>query len=51
MRNDVAHHQSLIDASIEARHRDMLALAATVDPAAAAWIEAISRVREVLADQ
>lgn len=50
VRNVVAHHQSLIDAPVEARHRDMLALAAAVDPAAATWIEAMSRVPEVLAE-
>ncbi len=50
MRNDVAHHQSLITAPVKARHCDMLALAAAVDPAAATWIEAMSRVPEVLAE-
>lgn len=49
MRNDIAHHQSLIEVPVEARHRDLLHLAAAVDPAAASWIAALSRVNEVLA--
>lgn len=49
LRNDIAHHQPLIDVPIEARHRDLLDLAAAVDPAAAAWIGALSRVGEALA--
>lgn len=50
MRNDIAHHQSLIDVPIAERHRDLLDLAAAIDPAAAVWIGAISRVPEVLAE-
>ncbi|HXE46012.1 MAG TPA: hypothetical protein VN635_12550 [Conexibacter sp.] len=50
MRNDIAHHHSLLDVPVEARYRDLLDLAAAVDPAAAAWIEGISRVADVLAE-
>lgn len=49
LRNDIAHHQPIIDIPVADRHEDMLALAAAVDPAAAAWIGALSRVGETLA--
>ncbi|HEX7290638.1 MAG TPA: hypothetical protein VF250_05850, partial [Conexibacter sp.] len=41
LRNDIAHHQPIIGIPVADRHRDMLALAAAVDPAAAAWVEAL----------
>lgn len=50
LRNDIAHHQPLIDVPIAARRRDLLDLAAAVDPAAAVWISALSRVEDVLAE-
>jgi len=49
LRNEVAHHKTVLHVPIADRHRDMLALAAAVDPAAAAWIGALSRVEETLA--
>jgi len=49
LRNDIAHHQPIIGMPVADRHQDMLDLAAAVDPAAAAWIEALSRVGETLA--
>lgn len=50
LRNDIAHHQPLIDVPIAARHRDLLDLAAAIDPAAAGWIGALSRIEAVLAE-
>ncbi len=50
LRNDIAHHQPLIDVPVADRHRDLLCLAAAVDPAAASWIGALSRIDEVLAE-
>jgi hypothetical protein len=49
LRNDIAHHQPIIGIPVVDRHQDMLNLAAAVDPAAAAWIEGLSRVGETLA--
>jgi len=49
LRNDIAHHQSLLNDPVEARHRDLLDVAAAIDPAAAVWIGGISRVPELLA--
>jgi hypothetical protein len=48
LRNDIAHHKSLLDVPVADRHADMLALAAAVDPAAAEWIAGISQVDEAL---
>jgi hypothetical protein len=48
LRNDIAHHKSLLDVRVADRHADMLALAAAVDPAAAEWIAGISQVDAVL---
>jgi hypothetical protein len=48
LRNDIAHHQPIIAVPVADRHQDILALAAAVDPAAAAWIGALSRVEETL---
>lgn len=36
LRNDIAHHQPIVGIPVADRHQDMLALAAAVDPAAAA---------------
>ena len=49
LRNDIAHHHPLLDVPVADRHRDLLDLAAAIDPAAAAWIGALSRLEEVLA--
>jgi len=49
LRNDIAHHHPLLDMPVVDRHRDM-ALAAAIDPAAAEWIGAISRVDRALAE-
>lgn len=49
LRNEIAHHQPIIDAPVLDRHRDMLDLAAAIDPDAAAWIGGLSRVGETLA--
>jgi hypothetical protein len=49
LRNDIAHHKSLLDVRVADRHRDLLTLAAAVDPAAAEWIAGISQVEGVLA--
>jgi hypothetical protein len=49
LRNDIAHHQPIIGLPVLDRHRDMLALAAAIDPDAAGWIGALSRVGETLA--
>lgn len=51
LRNDIAHHQPIIGIPVADRHEDMLALAAAVDPAAAAWIGALSRVEATLAER
>ena len=48
LRNDIAHHKSLLDVPVAERHADLLTLAAAVDPAAAAWIGEISRVETLL---
>lgn len=49
LRNAVAHHKSLLDVSVADRHRDLLNLAAAVDPAASEWIAGLSQVAAVLA--
>jgi hypothetical protein len=49
LRNDIAHHQPIIDIPVTDRHQDMLNLARAIDPAAAAWIGTLSRVEETLA--
>ena len=51
LRNEIAHHKSLLDLPVADRHDDMLAVAAAVDPAAAAWISALSRVEATLAER
>jgi hypothetical protein len=51
LRNELAHHKTVLHVAIADRHDDMLALAAAVDPAAAAWIGALSRVEETLAER
>lgn len=50
LRNDIAHHHSLLDVPVAERHRDLLDLAAAIDPAAAAWIGGMSRVPGLLAE-
>lgn len=50
LRNEIAHHKSLLDVPVADRYRDLLDLAAAIDPAAAAWIGALSRVGAVLAE-
>lgn len=50
LRNDIAHHKSILDVPVAERHRDLLDLAAAVDPAAAEWIVGISQVEAVLAE-
>lgn len=49
LRNDIAHHKSLLHVAAADRHDDLLRLAGAVDPAAAAWIGGISRVPATLA--
>lgn len=49
LRNDIAHHKSLLDVPVADRHADLLGLAAAIDPAAAEWIGAISQVEAMLA--
>jgi hypothetical protein len=49
LRNRVAHHEPVHALNVAARHRDALLLAGWIDPAASAWIEAASRVADVLA--
>lgn len=49
LRNDIAHHQPIIGVPVADRHRDLLALAASIDPDAAAWIGDLSRIGETLA--
>ncbi len=49
LRNDIAHHKSLLDVPVAERHADLLKLAAAIDPAAAEWIGGISQVDAVLA--
>jgi len=51
LRNEIAHHKTVLYVPIADRHADMLALAAAVDPAAAAWIGALSRVGATLAER
>jgi hypothetical protein len=48
LRNDIAHHKSLLDVPVAERHDDLLRLAAAVDPAAAEWIGGISQVEALL---
>ncbi|HEV7773530.1 MAG TPA: hypothetical protein VGO48_09630 [Conexibacter sp.] len=49
LRNDIAHHKSLLGVPVAERQRDLLGLAAAVDPAAAGWIAGISQVEAMLA--
>ena len=51
LRNDIAHHKAILKLPIHDRHRDILDLAAAVDPAAAEWIAGLSRVPELLAQR
>lgn len=48
-RNRLAHHEPIIDASIEKRHAELIELARLVDADAASWIAARSSVLEILA--
>lgn len=47
-RNRLAHHEPIINASIEKRHGELIELAGLVDLDAAAWIEARSTVPAIL---
>lgn len=49
LRNDVAHHKSLLGVPVADRHRDLVELAAAVDPDAAEWIGSLSGVPGLLA--
>jgi hypothetical protein len=49
LRNGIAHHKAILKLPVHERHRDILDLAAAVDPTAADWIEQLSRVPELLA--
>jgi hypothetical protein len=48
VRNRVAHHEPIHHLNIAARHQEVLLAASWIDPAAAAWIAATSRVTTVL---
>lgn len=48
-RNRLAHHEPIINASIEKRHTELLKLAHLIDPEAANWIASRSSVPEILA--
>ena len=48
-RNRIAHHEPIINASIQKRLEDMISLIALIDPEAARWIAARSCVPNVLA--
>ncbi|MGN6557386.1 MAG: hypothetical protein ACTHLH_05170 [Solirubrobacterales bacterium] len=48
-RNRLAHHEPIINASIEKRHAELLELARLIDVDAAAWIASRSSVPEILA--
>jgi hypothetical protein len=50
-RNRLAHHETIIRRPISRHYEEMLRLAALVDPEARDWIEAISRVDDVLSDR
>jgi hypothetical protein len=47
-RNRLAHHEPIINASIEKRHGELIELAQLIDLDAAAWIEARSTVPAIL---
>lgn len=44
LRNRIAHHEPIHSLNHTARHQELLRVAAWIDPAAAAWITATSRV-------
>jgi hypothetical protein len=48
-RNRLAHHESIINAKIESRHDDLLALTSIIDADAAGWLRSRSCVPEILA--
>lgn len=48
-RNRIAHHEPIINASIEKRHDDLIGLMALIDPQAARWVGARSCVPDILA--
>lgn len=48
-RNRIAHHEPIINASIEKRHDDLIGLMVLIDPEAARWVEARSCVPDILA--
>jgi hypothetical protein len=46
-RNQVAHHESLLDQDVSARLNDMLAIAGWIDPAAREWLSQRSNALEL----
>lgn len=50
-RNRLAHHETIFRRPIASHYEEMLTLAALIDPDARAWIERVSRVKQVLCDR
>ena len=49
LRNRIAHHEPVYALNISARHEELVSVAAWIDPAAAAWVNRMSRVPDILA--
>lgn len=47
-RNRLAHHETIVRRPIRRHYDELLVLAALIDPAAATWIESVSRVEATL---
>lgn len=50
-RNRLAHHETIIRRPIATHYEEMLQLARLIDPDARDWIDAVSRVDDVLRDR
>lgn len=50
-RNRLAHHETIILRPIASHHAELLKLADMIDPAAASWIESVSRTHNVLGER
>ena len=50
-RNRLAHHDSILQQAVDARHRDMLRVASFIDPAAESWLKSMSGIAGLLAQR
>jgi hypothetical protein len=50
-RNRLAHHDSILQEAVDARHRDMLRIGGFIDPVAESWLESMSGIAGLLAQR